>query len=221
MQTANKKKKIIGVKKRTADSKQVISDIDKINQYTRRPLTEEQVYIFNVTLCDNEIDRDFERFTKKALDELQPLFEGKTGIFDHSVSSSKQTARIFKTWVETDKMCKTSLGEPYSCLRARAYMVRTKNNEAMIAEIEGGIKRRSASAVRYKRLLVQFAAGIWELMPASISKVKHMIQSFASESLNSRTTFMNGRLWLFLITNEMRLIGLMSATDFPILKENT
>lgn len=121
--------------------KNMTDDLALISRYSRKPLTEEQVYIFNVTLCDNEIDRDFERFTKKALDELQPLFEGKTGIFDHSVSSSKQTARIFKTWVETDKMRKTSLGEPYSCLRACAYMVRTKDNEALIAEIEGGIKK--------------------------------------------------------------------------------
>ena len=32
-----------------------------LNQFTRRELTEEEVYIFDVILCDNEIDRDFEK----------------------------------------------------------------------------------------------------------------------------------------------------------------
>ncbi|MCM1543993.1 MAG: hypothetical protein NC110_01725 [Ruminococcus sp.] len=117
------------------------NDLALINKHSRKPLTENQVYIFNVTLCDNEIDRDFEQFTKQALEDLCPMFEGKTGIFDHNMKSSGQSARIFKTWVETDSTRKTSLGEPYSCLKAKAYMVRTNKNQALIDEIEGGIKK--------------------------------------------------------------------------------
>ena len=68
-----------------------------LNQFTRRELTEEEVYIFDVILCDNEIDRDFEKFSLSALKTLQELFIGKTGIFDHDAKSSGQTARIFHT----------------------------------------------------------------------------------------------------------------------------
>lgn len=116
-------------------------DMPLINKFTRKELEKDQVYIFPVTLCDNEIDRDFEKFTGEALSKLCPLFEGKTGIFDHNMRSSDQTARIFKTWVETDEDRKNSLGEPYQRLCAKAYMVRTKENEALIEEIEGGIKK--------------------------------------------------------------------------------
>jgi hypothetical protein len=45
-----------------------------LNQFTRRELTEEEVYIFDVILCDNEIDRDFEKFSLSALKTLQELF---------------------------------------------------------------------------------------------------------------------------------------------------
>lgn len=35
-----------------------------INQFTKSPLTAEEVYFFPVRLCDNEVDRDFERFDR-------------------------------------------------------------------------------------------------------------------------------------------------------------
>lgn len=116
-------------------------ELELINRYTSSPLTYEQVFCFTVTLCDNEVDRDFERFTLKALEELRVLFVGKTGISDHSMRSRDQMARIFHTYVETDASKKTSCGEAYTALKARAYMVRTEENGCLIAEIEGGIKK--------------------------------------------------------------------------------
>lgn len=112
-----------------------------LNQFTRRELTEDEVYIFDVILCDNEIDRDFEKFSLSALKTLQELFIGKTGIFDHDAKSSGQTARIFHTELSEDSGRKTSSGENYVCLKGSAYMVRTSANENLIKEIEGGIKK--------------------------------------------------------------------------------
>ena len=37
-------------------------DLAAINALARSELTEEQIYTFAVRLCDNEVDRDFERF---------------------------------------------------------------------------------------------------------------------------------------------------------------
>ncbi|MGN1417793.1 MAG: hypothetical protein ACI4W6_00520 [Acutalibacteraceae bacterium] len=116
-------------------------DMTLINEYTRKELCEDEVYIFTVTLCDNDIDRDFERFTKEALDGLCGLFQGKTGLFDHNMKSEGQSARIFKTWTETVPGKKTADGKEYYRLRAKAYMVRTESNKALIDEIEGGIKK--------------------------------------------------------------------------------
>lgn len=122
------------------------NDIELINRLSRKKLNEDEVYIFPVTLCDNEIDRDFESFTVSALNTLKNLFIGKTGISDHSMRSSDQTARIFKTWIEEDSGRITQRGEKYTALKARAYMVKTLKNEDLIKEIDAGIKKEVSVA---------------------------------------------------------------------------
>lgn len=62
-------------------------ELEEINKFARSPLKEEDIYCFAVLLCDNEVDRDFERFTVPALMKLSELFVGKTGIFDHNWSA--------------------------------------------------------------------------------------------------------------------------------------
>ncbi len=116
-------------------------ELELINGYTRSPLTAEDVYIFSVTLCDNETDRDFERFSTESLAVLGELFTGKTGISDHSMRSKDQRARIFRTYTEKQPGKKTYCGEDYTALKARAYMLRTDENASLIKEIEGGIKK--------------------------------------------------------------------------------
>ena len=69
--------------------------LDKINKFTRREFAADELFAFNVILCDNDIDRDCERFSDNALEQLKALFVGKTGIFDHDASTSNQTARLF------------------------------------------------------------------------------------------------------------------------------
>lgn len=112
-----------------------------INNYTRRELKKDEVYVFTVILCDNDIDRDFERFTYDSLLKLSELFVGKTGILDHEMSSKNQTARIFSCEVEAISGKLNSLGEPYYRLKARAYMPKSEKNENLILELDSGIKK--------------------------------------------------------------------------------
>ena len=117
-------------------------DMMLINTYTRRDLSPDEVYVFPVTLCDNQIDRDGERFTSGALSKLAELFVGKTGIFDHIPSGQNQTARIYETNVVVDaSKPSTADGEPYTALTAKAYMMRTSSNADLIKEIDAGIKK--------------------------------------------------------------------------------
>lgn len=127
--------------------------LKRINSFTRRPFTEDELYVFSVILCDNEIDRDCERFSDKALEEICSRFVGKTGIFDHSPSTVNQSARIFDTELVTDDSRTTSWGAPYKYVKAMAYMVRTDGNKSLIAEIDGGIKKEvSISCSAAKRI---------------------------------------------------------------------
>lgn len=62
-------------------------ELELINRFTRRNLEKSEVYAFSVVLCDNDVDRDGERFTTDSLYELEKLFVGKTGIIDHNPSA--------------------------------------------------------------------------------------------------------------------------------------
>lgn len=115
-------------------------DLKLINTLTRRALKAEEVYTFAVRLCDNEIDRDLERFDEDTLEELGKLFVGVSGVFDHQWSAQGQTARIYRTQVVHETSLTTD-GRPYCYLKGWAYMMRTEENETLIAEIDGGIKR--------------------------------------------------------------------------------
>ena len=116
-------------------------DLALISGYARRELTAEEVYTFSVILCDDDIDRDFERFDEKTLGDLAALFSGKTGISDHDWRSENQVARIYRTELQRDPARKTADGRDYVCLKAWAYMLRSETNAALIADIEGGIKK--------------------------------------------------------------------------------
>lgn len=116
-------------------------DLTLINVWARTPLTAEQVYCFAVRLCDNEVDRDFERFDEAALSTLGDLFVGKTGIFDHQWSAKGQTARIYKTELVHEPERTTAAGDGYCWLKGWAYLLRSGKNADLIGEIEGGIKK--------------------------------------------------------------------------------
>ncbi len=104
-----------------------------VNQQSRREMTKEEVYVFSLRLCDDQIDRDGERFATESLPELGRLFIGKPGIVDHNWSAEKQTARIF----DTEVVAETS---GVSWLKAWAYIPR-EGREELIRDIESGIRR--------------------------------------------------------------------------------
>lgn len=115
-------------------------DLRLINQLSKSELSPEQVYTFAIRLCDNEIDRDWERFDLDALDALSALFAGKTGIFDHHWSAEGQTARLYKTEVVREEG-RTGAGDQAAFLKGFAYMLRNEKNQPLIDEIEAGIKK--------------------------------------------------------------------------------
>lgn len=113
-------------------------DISLINQHSIRELSPDEVYCFSVVMCDNDIDRDLERFTDKTLEDLAPMFVGKTVISDHYWSAGGQIARIYATEVQTSTE-KNTAGIPLKQLVCKAYMLNNEANKATIEAIEGGI----------------------------------------------------------------------------------
>lgn len=116
-------------------------DMLLINEYSLRPLEKEEIFCFSVKLCDNDIDRDFERFNEESLKALEALFVGKTGILNHSMKSEDQSCRTYKTQLISDNEKRTIDGQPYMYLKAWCYTVRSDKNESLIRDIESGIKK--------------------------------------------------------------------------------
>ena len=109
------------------------AQMEAINAQAKGKLTAEQVYVFSLRLCDDQVDRDFERFDTEALPALAKMFIGKTGIVDHKWSSENQVARIFATEVVTE--------ERVSYIKAWAYIRRGGSADEVIGDIEAGIKK--------------------------------------------------------------------------------
>ncbi len=109
------------------------SQLEAINRYAKGKLTADQVYVFSLRLCDDGLDRDWEKFDTAALPGLAKLFIGKTGITDHRWASENQVARIFQTQV----VCENGV----SYIKAWAYIRRGGSADEVIADIEAGIKK--------------------------------------------------------------------------------
>ena len=124
------------VKKETSAAGVGVPDagqLEKINALAKGKLTAEQVYVFSVKLCDDQVDRDFERFDTAALPELAKMFVGKSGIVDHRWSAEGQLARIFDTEILEEN--------GVTGIKAWAYIRRGGAGDEWIADIEAGIKK--------------------------------------------------------------------------------
>ena len=117
--------------------------LEKINRLTKKAVTAEEVYVFSVRLCDDQVDRDDERFSEACIRELAVLFVGKTGIMDHAWSAEKQVARIFDTEVLTQN--------GVTMLKGWAYMLRGEEMDGLIRQIEGGIKKEVSIGCAVRR----------------------------------------------------------------------
>ena len=109
------------------------AQLEAINAQAKGKLTAEQVYVFSLRLCDDQVDRDHERFDTDALGTLAKLFIGKTGIVDHRWSADNQVARIFAAEVVQE--------DRVSYIKAWAYIRRGGMADETIADIEAGIKK--------------------------------------------------------------------------------
>jgi hypothetical protein len=146
------------------------ADLALIHQLSRKKLTREEVYAFCVRLCDNEVDRDGERFSAECLGELARLFVGKSGIFDHQWSAAGQTARIYRTELVREEGTLTQAGDGYCYLKGYAYLLRTEKNRDLIAEIEGGIKKEVSVGCAVERAVCSICGA--DLRSGSCGHVK-------------------------------------------------
>lgn len=167
-------------------------ELEKINGYAREPLTEDKVFVFRVALCDNDIDRDGEKFSSGALEKLAELLRAER-VF--STMTLKAQSRLPEYSTLGWKLClkTTTDGEVYRRLMAKAYMVRTASNGDLISEIQGGIKKEvSVSCTMGKKLCSVCGADMYkgvQTMKRAVNTAVSCVITF----LTSRLTLTSGR----------------------------
>lgn len=124
------------VNKATVATKAAVTEADMplINAQALVDLAPEDVFIFRCEACNDQVDRDGERFATAALPALAKMFVGKPVICDHQWSASNQQARIYASSVE-------QRDGGVTCLMVNCYMLRNESTKDTIAAIEGGILR--------------------------------------------------------------------------------
>lgn len=131
LEKSKENSKILNASKSVSDE-----ELDIINMYHPHPLAREDIFVFSVVLCDNNIDKDYERFTVECLEKLSTMFLGKTGILETSFDSKNYTARIVSCKIEAVDDKRTILGDDYFRLVAKAYLPICEANKNIIASIE-------------------------------------------------------------------------------------
>lgn len=115
-----------------------------ISAQALRPLAADEVFAFRLAACDDQVDRDNERFTEGCLAALSELYVGKPVLKDHRWSAGEQTARVYAAGVETQ-------GAVHR-LVLRCYMPRTEGTAETIAAIESGMLRECSVGVSVGRV---------------------------------------------------------------------
>ncbi len=129
-------------------------ELSKINKFTLEPLEAEDVFVFKVAACDNELDdRNFEPFNLRALKDLKKLYVGKTVIKDHSRRADNQIACVYESELISDTEKVTGAGEVFTTLVLKCYMVRTSGNADLIKEIKAGIKKEVSTGTKAKKMI--------------------------------------------------------------------
>ena len=122
------------------------SELALINAQALRPLDAEEVFVFRLAACNNQVDRDIERFTEGTLEGLAGLFVGRPVLMDHKWSAGSQTARVYAAGVED--MPGVDGGQQ---LVLRCYMPRLQSNADTVAAIEAGLLRECSVGVLTER----------------------------------------------------------------------
>lgn len=117
-----------------------------VNAQALRELGAEDVFTFRLAACNNQVDRDLERFSDATLEELAEKFVGRPVLMDHEWSAGSQTARVYAASVAP--MPETEGGKR---LVLRCYMPRLRGNGDTIAAIEGGLLRECSVGVAVRR----------------------------------------------------------------------
>lgn len=118
-------------------------DFDLIKKFTHNDIKKEDIFVYPVRLADNLIDREFECFTEKSLEDMAKGFVGTVGINSHDWDNSECHSRIYKTSVEHKNDSATN--EVF--IVGYAYTLNNEKNKDFTDSIKYGIRKSTSVGV--------------------------------------------------------------------------
>lgn len=116
-----------------------------INRYALRTLSPEEVAVFTLDLCNDQIDRHFSRFPVEELRKIADLTPGRPLMERHDLHETLPRGKFFQAWLQSDQASTT--------VRCNIYLLRTESNAEFIRQMEGGV---------YNEVSIGFAFGMPE-----------------------------------------------------------
>ena len=118
----------------TVFQKQVVTDqdLEKLNEYSLKELTKEEIVVYKLSMANNKIDRDQERFSEAVLDSFARTLPGKSFLLAHDRWSMPSVVGLYYD-------AKVDTGNGESTLIAWVYLLKTETE--LIQKVDAGIWR--------------------------------------------------------------------------------
>lgn len=115
----------------------VVKEFGFIKPLVSEDTTPEQLYIFSIKLCNNEIDSDFDKLSPEFLKQFAELVTASPIplIKDHRWTAENQVGRVYRAEVIKDG--KNSIGEPFQYVLGYAYVA--ADNEDIVNRVKLGL----------------------------------------------------------------------------------
>lgn len=117
--------------------------MEAVNRYALRPLQSEEIAVFTLDLCNNQVDRHHSRFPEEELERVNALTPGRPLMERHDMAGSLPRGTFFRSQLHRE-------GERVS-VRPEVYVLRSEGNRDFILNIEGGVYRETSIGFSFRR----------------------------------------------------------------------
>jgi hypothetical protein len=112
------------------------AELAAVNRFALRSLARDEVALFTLDLCHNEIDRHFSRFPDEELETIDRLVPGRPLMERHDLHNSLPRGTFYRSRLHRE--------DARMSVRPDVYVLRTESNAEFIRNIEGGVYRETS-----------------------------------------------------------------------------
>lgn len=110
--------------------------LEEVNRFALRALARDEFEVFTLDLCHNQVDRHFSRFPEEELEKIDRMVPGRPLMERHDLRGSLPRGTFFCSRLHQE--------EERISVRPDVYVLRTRDNEDFIRNIEGGVYRETS-----------------------------------------------------------------------------